>query len=358
MSKQRVEYIDALRGFTMLIVVMGHIEIYGFQLLDTPMLRVISTFHVPLFFFISGMLAYRLSLQWQGEVVHLLSQKVRQLLIPTLLIGLLFAMFHERVSVQTFLTHPYKMGYWFTIALFQMFVLLYTINQLCWTIHKQKKVVSRTWMVLLIGASALLYIAKVPVMRDPVLFDIANAGSWHCLFLYFQFFAFGLLFVHYKSFFTQIMDNGYMLGLCIVLFVMLVYGRYALIGIRETTVVDIWKLAGTFIDTCSGYLGIVVVHRLFYRYQTHLTSSSKLGRCLQLIGQGTLGIYLLHWFFLPNLSVLGVFLKDASNIILEVPIVLILSILVIASCVLCDKLLRSSDWLNYLLGGNNHGNNE
>lgn len=351
MDKVRIEYIDALRGFTMLLVVMGHVEIFGLQLLDTPLLRVISTFHVPLFFFLSGLMAYRATLRWDGAFFRSILQKTRQLFVPTILVGALFALLHEQVSLQTFITHPYKMGYWFTIALLQMFILLYLINHLCWTINKREHVIDGMWVALLIGLSVLLYIAKVPAMRMPMLFDIANIGSWHCLFLYFQFFAFGLIFAHYQGKLSQSIDNTFIEAFGILLFFVLVYCRHELISEHETSAVDIWKLTGTFIDTCCGYLGVIVVYHLFHKYQSHFTTASKLGACLQTIGRYTLGIYLLHWFCLPNLSKLNSIIKIPPNLVIEIGIVLLLSILIIVGCMLCCTLIQMSKTLGLLITG-------
>jgi len=351
MDKVRIEYIDALRGFTMLLVVMGHVEIFGFQLLDTPLLRIISTFHVPLFFFLSGLMAYRASSSWSGRFVRVLSQKIRQLLIPTILFGALFAILHERVSLQTFITHPYKMGYWFTVALFQMFVMLYLINHLCWTINKRQMAVGGLWVTLLICSSVLLYIAKIPAMRIPMIFNIANIGSWHCLFLYFQFFAFGLIFSHYKEKFIRTMNNTYIEAIGIILFLVLVYCRHELISEHETSAVDIWKLLGTFMDTCGGYLGIIIVYHLFHKYQSHFTTASKLGACLQTIGRRTLDVYLLHWFFLSTILWLAQSCSLTKNLITEITACIIIALSIIACCLFISRVLRASDFLAYWLFG-------
>lgn len=351
MDKVRIEYIDALRGFTMLLVVMGHVEIFGFQLLDTPLLRIISTFHVPLFFFLSGLMAYRATLRWDGAFFRSILQKTRQLFVPTILVGALFALLHEQVSLQTFITHPYKMGYWFTIALLQMFILLYLINHLCWTSNKREHVVDGMWVALLIGLSVLLYIAKVPAMRIPLLFDIANIGSWHCLFLYFQFFAFGLIFAHYQGKLSQSIDNTFIAASGIILFWVLVYCRHELISEHETSAVDIWKLAGTFIDTCCGYLGIIVVYHLFHKYQSHFTTASKLGACLQTIGRRTLDVYLLHWFFLSIILWLAQSCSLTKNLIIEIVSCIIIALLIITCCLFVSRVLRASDFLAYWLFG-------
>ena len=53
--KVRIEYLDALRGFVMLLVVLGHVPMYCYHHLSGISFSTIpSTFHLALFFFISG----------------------------------------------------------------------------------------------------------------------------------------------------------------------------------------------------------------------------------------------------------------------------------------------------------------
>ena len=52
---KRIEYLDALRGFVMLLVVLGHVPMYCYhQVGDISFSLIFTTFHIPLFFFISG----------------------------------------------------------------------------------------------------------------------------------------------------------------------------------------------------------------------------------------------------------------------------------------------------------------
>ena len=58
--KKRIGWIDALRGFTMILVVFSHVELFTFEL-DPPLFvnEVFISFRMPLFFFISGFIGYK-----------------------------------------------------------------------------------------------------------------------------------------------------------------------------------------------------------------------------------------------------------------------------------------------------------
>ena len=55
----RVQYIDAMRGFAIILVVLGHVLGQTFHLDGGGLLgKIIYSFHMPLFFYISGYVAH------------------------------------------------------------------------------------------------------------------------------------------------------------------------------------------------------------------------------------------------------------------------------------------------------------
>lgn len=57
--KERILYIDWLKGIAIILVVMGHVigfDIYsGDSCMNSFLYRLISSFHMPLFIFLSGL---------------------------------------------------------------------------------------------------------------------------------------------------------------------------------------------------------------------------------------------------------------------------------------------------------------
>lgn len=123
---QRKEYIDILRGIAILLVVMGHCS--PMNILNKTLL----SFHMPLFFFISGMC---LNVNWGGDFFI---KKLRTIGVPQLTLVLLNCI--VGIFVDVFVLKRYTLSEadwygavmpWFLPTLMLMFYLLYPIIKYC-----------------------------------------------------------------------------------------------------------------------------------------------------------------------------------------------------------------------------------
>ena len=114
---KHLEYIDGLKGFAIFLVVFAHVIAWSYGDLDTFQTNIraswlfwiVYSFHMPLFFVVSGYLAYRSfehTTPWK-----MIKKRTIQLLLPYVAIEL----FVNFVLQQT-------MNYWFLIALYWMYV--------------------------------------------------------------------------------------------------------------------------------------------------------------------------------------------------------------------------------------------
>ena len=62
----RMEWLDAMRGFTMILVVAHHVstDCFGQDIKQSAALSFLVLFRMPLFFFVSGFLAYSSKVEW------------------------------------------------------------------------------------------------------------------------------------------------------------------------------------------------------------------------------------------------------------------------------------------------------
>ena len=72
---KRIEYIDALRGFTMILVVFSHVEWFSFDLRSSFINDLFISFRMPLFFWVSGFIAYKANIEWNWSTWWTMSKK-------------------------------------------------------------------------------------------------------------------------------------------------------------------------------------------------------------------------------------------------------------------------------------------
>ena len=52
--RQRIEYFDQTKGVAILLVVIGHVMQFSFGIPKSNVVDMLSIFHMPIFFFVSG----------------------------------------------------------------------------------------------------------------------------------------------------------------------------------------------------------------------------------------------------------------------------------------------------------------
>ena len=343
MISKRIEYIDALRGFTMLLVVFAHIEAYSFFGMQhtTIVGSVFQLFRMPLFFFISGYIAYKdtvLNKEW-------LIKKLRVQLIPATIFGLLYCHFH----FSGFIADTSKAGYWFTYVLLEMFLIYYLLSYVA---YKIKGASSKIFCMSAIVFAVILYVLRLPFKNIPLLNEIGCIISAHYLFTYFHFFVCGLLASKYKCFFEKILDNKYIIGVAIIVFVFGSYIEYYIISPKlEFWCYNSYKILYEIIETVCAYMGIFILYGFFRKNQDVFNCSTQLGKNMQFVGRRTLDIYLLHYFLLPFLPMVGDFLINYPNAVLELFVGMILSLCVVGVCLIISNIIRTSSFLSYWLLG-------
>lgn len=78
-SAGRIQWIDAMRGFSMLLVVLGHVLMnMGVGGYESTLSCIFLTFRMPLFFFVSGFFSYRAVCWWnRARVGDILKRKLQ-----------------------------------------------------------------------------------------------------------------------------------------------------------------------------------------------------------------------------------------------------------------------------------------
>ena len=94
-----------------------------------------------------------------------------------------------------------------------------------------------------------------------------------------------------------------------------------------------------------------MVFAIFYHYQHIFEKNFFPCKALCFIGRHTLDIYLLHWFFLPELSFMRNWFAGNKNLLAEFFITLIIITAIVLLCTLISYITRSSKLLGHYLWG-------
>lgn len=142
-QKDRIEWIDAVKGITIILVVLGH-SISGSGVMESKIenaaliwkiiYRIITSFHMPIFFFVSGYLYDRhndeceFSIEKYKSLIH---NKFCDCIIPYVIFELLYVAFgivtnDQRYTVDAFLRSIYSpiSHFWFLYVLFFIYLII------------------------------------------------------------------------------------------------------------------------------------------------------------------------------------------------------------------------------------------
>ncbi|MBR5332696.1 MAG: acyltransferase family protein [Muribaculaceae bacterium] len=199
-QSNRINYIDALRGFTMFLVVFGHVMLYSFNLggYDSIIGSIFLTFRMPLFFFVAGIFSYKAIQYWNFKFYcNSIRKKILAQIVPTVFFATIFLICQNQNPIISLTKFGFG-GFWFTIVLFEMFFIYYSVSLI------SNCTSSKICDLILIGLSIL----GITIL---VFFRQENwAWNFFCLenlVKYFQFFTFGILCKKYSSHFFKAINN-------------------------------------------------------------------------------------------------------------------------------------------------------
>ena len=332
MEKQRIAYIDAMRGFTMILVVYSHICNYCLGDRWMGWNDVFYLFRLPCFFFISGWLFEKPERLWDGITIKsILKHKFMVQIVPTVIFLLLLApppLFFSRLGAM-------KGGYWFTFALFIFFVLHLFIFRL--TKHRQWAMFA---IALTISIFSFLYEAYYNSYFSHLgwftkLLGFLSFRVWRFYF----FFYIGTLVKRHFEVFVQWTSKPFVI-------VSVIIGFIIISQIPQTN-----RILTYFIFVIGGALGLTMIFTLFRLFYTRSLSQIT-HHALEYIGTRTLDIYLLHYFLLPRfLLPYGEQLRAYHYTSLEFVVALVLALIVVALCLVISRIIRFSPFLaRYLFG--------
>lgn len=348
-----MEWLDAMRGLTMILVVAYHVAQISFGLDEktSSSLPFLVLFRMPLFFFVSGFLAYKANFEWTWpNALRLTWKKILIQVLPALVFLTVFIILRRNdfaASFQYAMKSPTKSGYWFTWVLLHMFIIYYMVCLLQeWLTTKVKSLqipphlVIWVLFVLSLVVYETLYLPGVTYYKEPFFRYSSLIKTMNFL----PFFLFGNLAHRYCDKVQKMADSSWLVPLLMIIAFVSCADFFRWHGCTGE-----WRNLPRTVAMYS-LLSIVVI--FFRYYQEWFTQEHVIGRSLQYIGVRTLDIYLIHYILLPKMPHVGEWLNvNRPNFILEVVSSVVVALVVIAFCLLVSQVLRISPlFRQYLFG--------
>ena len=315
--QNRIVYIDALRGFAILLVIVGHLIQFNYSSgIENPIFNIIYSFHMPLFFFISGC-SRSISESVKGanktikQLIQFYWKSFISMIVPALSWTYIVPLFFtNKVEFPEF-------KFWFLEVLFVIMIIWGGYSLL------YNKLGRRMWVMCLfmvaIATAFIVGIKRIPIM-------------------YLAMFVFGYYFQS-NNWLCKIHHHIYSI-LCVIFCLSVGYFKYSFNGIES--VQRVW------LEFPLSIIAAMCLARLLYSIE--LLPKFNYLKVLAYIGNKTIGIYLCHFFFL-NISVLSVSVEPINSSIIQFLLLLIIALGISWICIIIENITKRFELLYGILYG-------
>jgi len=331
---QRIEYIDNIKGFAMLLVVMGHVIanwFYDFYAVydndpDNQLMvwRLIYSFHMPLFMFCSGLFQPILgNNSTMHDVWSIMVRRMKVLMIPYFASGLLLWQVTGRLQL-----------YWYLLILFEFIAINLIISYIANKFSQKSNIIEAALFIITFLATHVLASRFAEYEKLPLL-DFGHMGLY-------IFFTAGYLVVKYKLLDRIFSNLAYSISI-IIFMALLVYTSMLNFNVKI-------PLSGITSSFCG-------IYAVFYLFKVKLNNPYAT-KVFSYLGRHSLELYILHFFFLTKLPFVGDFIQQTSAVgggriifVMGIVLSLFLSVINILLSLLAMNIIKTSRLLSMVLLG-------
>ena len=322
----------------MVLVVIGHVLMNCNPANGQTLLQnIIGTFYMPLFFLISGFFAFKQSSRWTSSILKKqFRNKVASLLICSIVFFTLLR-YCQNQDIFGWINHGFG-AYWFTICLFEMFMIYYFSVAVSILFKRDIILV----LMVVVSLSGLVIMLKNP-LSNHLLWTILG-GSNLCLFL--QYFTLGLFFRRYKDEALKLITRNWVITTLTIAWIVMLCIH--LKGLSLPYLLD--KIFSVIV---LPYTALFFVVALFVVSKDYFEKDNHISNNLCIVGRRSLDVYMIHYFFLPALPVLSSLVSPNNMIFFQIAVGLTVSIPIITISVFIGSLLRKSETISSWIFGVN-----
>lgn len=350
MMKQRLKYFDMMKGLAIFTVVMGHVLTMCVRDVDkAPVFKFIGEIHMPLFFFISGWFAVKLTESGRLAAPSLLS-RARRLLLPMLGASTLWIYYFPVSGLQSpfdstwsgLWLNEWKNGYWFTFVLFgisAVYTALVAVLRHFPSFLAGLIIALAAWIII-----GVLYYTLPPVW--------VSALSIELIFTFFPVFMAGVLARRHSSAFMRLCASSGAVTVSLLA-----------TALCMAFVCWPWKYSfGTSLNVVIAriilHISLVIIVLAAVRpwseraFDVDRTRPARFAALWAFLGDKSLAIYLLHYFFLFPMPFMRPWLEAFDLALVPLTVfAAIVAIPVVALSVCADYVLSFSAFFRTFLTG-------
>lgn len=341
MANNRIEYIDNIKGFAILLVVMGHVianwfnDFYGMLANDIDnrlvVWKLIYSFHMPLFMFCSGLFQPVLNENSTcKEVFGIIIRRFKVLMVPYFFSGMLLWYVTGQPSF-----------YWFLLILFEFIVINLVLSFIA---SRCGRITQMVEIILFLITFLLIYVATRQGQNYEILplWDI-------CHLSHYIYFTIGYLIAKYKIL-DKIFSKNIVYTLALVAFIVM----YVVLTIHHIEI----NMGGRLISLLRPVAAIYV---FFYIFKS--LEHNRILQWMNKLGRHSLEIYILHFFFLMKLPIIGDMIAQLAilgggriTFVLGIIFSLLMATINIYFCKVVYLVIRKSNIFSQLLLGRKYEN--
>ena len=280
--KERIAYIDRLKGFAILLVVIGHVIQFLYcpdKFDDNAVFRFVYSFHMPLFFVLSGLVT-NMKLGRIEDLYLKIKSRFFQLVVPFVFWGGILSLFIIKQKFFNIFVEP-DTSLWFLLVLFEIYVISITT----FYFWGRKTLKQNSYLFFLLQCLFVYFEIHLLVKISMGLFGL------NLVLKYYPYFVFGLLIKEFKIIHKNkaLLDFGLLMSG--VLFFIFVYFWYRLPSKVPSDMDCFTKLLNNhesyrFLTAILGSLFFILLFHHFDNIQD---------RWLVGLGKITLSIYVMNY---------------------------------------------------------------
>lgn len=319
----RICCFDQMKGVAIILVVIGHLTQFCFGMNSTDVNRWLEIFHMPVFFFISGYFSYKILTKYEDIRVQLW-KKIRTITIPLLVWCVILTFNGDETLMHLFARCCGKYWFLYTLTILSVFFIFYDFLI--------RKVEKPLFYIVLWGVPfVLLVVIKLK-------YNIGN--YWipiDSLVNYYRYYLVGFLCKKYLALYKAVFLHPYSFVFAFLAF------AFQFIYVERCFYILI------FLGAMGG---IVLLHGFFMSFDEKANKNSFILSGLTYLGTKTLPVYLIHYFFIPDMKVFKGILESIGNpFIVHLVVCLLLALMIIFVCLVIERIINVNRYLACIMFG-------